>query len=522
MGTVRLSIESLNKSFASPVLRDVSLSIRHGEIHAIVGENGAGKSTLVNILAGLLPRDSGNIRLDGLAYAPTSPADGFASGVSFAAQELSIIGTLSIAENIALRRIPRGIVCIDRKKLNQRARRMLKIIGLDRLAPETLAESLSLAEQQLVELAKAMSAECRVLILDEPTAALTTSQAERLHTIISDLAATGTSIIYISHRLDDVLSVADTVSVLRDGRVVASVAADTLSVAEIFEMMTGRVHQDTAGTGISERAEKPVLVVEGLTTQELPQPISFTCSSGEIVGIAGLAGSGRSDLLEALFGLVPSTGGSVFRYTDTAKTKIVSASQAVRMGVGYLPKDRKTSGIFSGQSVLVNMTLPGIGKVASSTGLIDRSREADVGGKFASQLAIRCSSLDQDIDQLSGGNQQKALLARWLHCDSDILLLDDPTRGIDVGAKNAIYELLGELRNRRKAIVLVSSEIEELMEVCSRILVLSNRKLVREFRRGEWSEADILAAAFQEFTGRSKKSGPARSKIQPSPDNGQQ
>ncbi len=521
METARLSIESLNKSFASPVLRDVSLSIKHGEIHAIVGENGAGKSTLVNILAGLLPRDSGDIRLDGLAYAPTSPTDGFAAGVSFAAQELSVVGTLSIAENICLRSLPRGTVCIDRGKLYERARKLLQVVGLERLAPETIAESLSLADQQLVELAKAMSAECRVLILDEPTAALTTAQAERLHTIIADLAATGTSIIYISHRLDDVLSVSDTISVLRDGRVVASVAADALAVADIFEMMTGRVHQDTAATVISGQRQEPVLVAAAITTQELPKPISFTCCTGEITGIAGLAGSGRSDLLKALFGLVPLTAGSVFRCTDTAKTNIANASHAVRMGVGYLPKDRKSSGIFSGQSVLANMTLPGIGKVASSMGLIDKSRELHVGKTFAAQLAIRCSSLQQDIDQLSGGNQQKALLARWLHCDSDILLLDDPTRGIDVGAKNAIYELLNELRSRGKSIVLVSSEIEELMQVCCRILVLSNRTLVREFRRGEWTETDILEAAFQEFTGKSQHPVDARLCTHPAPGSSQ-
>jgi ribose transport system ATP-binding protein len=215
--------------------------------------------------------------------------------------------------------------------------------------------------------------------------------------------------------------------------------------------------------------------------------------------------------LEALFGLAPLTAGSVVRYIDTMKTNITSANQAVRMGVGYLPKDRKTSGIFSGQSVLANMTLPGIGKISSLIGLIDKSQELKVGETFASQLAIKCNNLDQDIDQLSGGNQQKALLARWLHCDSDILLLDDPTRGIDVGTKKAIYELLIDLRDRKKTIVLVSSEIEELMEVCSRILVLSGRKLVREFKRGAWSEADILAAAFQEYTGTSQDRANSRS-----------
>lgn len=500
MKEVRLSIQNLSKSFSTPVLKDVDLSIMRGEIHAIVGENGAGKSTLVNILAGLLPKDGGEIRLDGIEYEPRRPGDGFDAGVSFAAQELSIIGTLTVAENIALRNIPRGKFVIDRERLDQQAQSLLKRVGLDGIRTDTIAEKLSLADQQLVELAKALSLDCRVLILDEPTSALTTTQANRLHEIITNLAAASTSVIYISHRLDDVLSIADTVSVLRDGAIVTTAPADTLPVSEIIELMTGRVNGEADIATTVNGREEPVLQIEELTTSDLPHSVSFTCFEGEIVGIAGLAGSGRSALLEAMFGLTRLAGGTVSRYISGKKLTIRNASHAVSLGLGFLPKDRKSLGIFSGQSILANMTLPGIDRISSTRGVIDRNLEIAAGEKLIRQLAIKCSGLDQDIDQLSGGNQQKALIGRWLHCDSDILLLDEPTRGIDVGTKEAIYSLLLDLQSRNRTILMVSSEIEELMRVCSRILVLSDRKLVREFKRGEWSQTEILAAAFQELT----------------------
>jgi len=503
MGKLLLSIKNLNKSFATPVLRDVSLSIRHGEIHAIVGENGAGKSTLVNILTGMLRKDSGQIFLDGIEYEANSPANAFAAGVSFAAQELSIIGTLSVAENIGLRKLPHSKSVILREELDQQARDLMKLVGLEGLSPDTLADSLSIADRQLLELAKALAPDCRLLLLDEPTAALTAPQADHLHSIISDLAAAGTSVLYISHRLDDVLSVADVISVLRDGKVVSSVPAHTSTVAAMIEQMTGRNQQRMDRSTAPAQSDIPVLKVEELTTGELPHPISFTCHQGEIIGVAGLAGSGRSELLQALFGLVPGTSGSVARCTGNGEFAVRNASHAVEMGIGFLAEDRKTMGIFSGQSVLANMMLPGISRVSSSFGLIDRVLETDAGAELAAKLQIKCHSLGQDIEQLSGGNQQKTLLARWLNCDSAIFLLDEPTRGVDVATKNAIYELLFEMQCKHKAIIIASSETEELMTVCNRILVLSDRKLVKEFTRGEWSEKDILEAAFQEFTNES-------------------
>lgn len=498
-----LSINKLNKSFSTPVLKDVNLKIARGEVHAIVGENGAGKSTLVNILTGLLQRDSGQIILDGVEYDPSSPSDGFDAGISFAAQELSIIETLSVAENIGLRNLPQKNSVILRDKLDEQARRLLKLTGLVGVHPDAPAETLSLAERQLLELAKALATDCCLLILDEPTAALTAPQADHLHGIIKDIAAAGTAVIYISHRLDDVLSVADTVSVLRDGQVVSSVPARTTTVPDIFEQMSGRVAPESQLSATQEIGNVAALDVKAITTGELPHAISFTCHEGEIVGIAGLAGSGRSELLEAIFGLAKLTGGRVSRCTAGGAKAIRSARHAVAMGIGFLAEDRKSMGIFSGQPVLANMTLPGIARVSSSLGLVDKELERQAGTELVNKLAIKCDSLDQDIEQLSGGNQQKALIARWLHCDSDIFLLDEPTRGVDVGTKNTIYDLLFELQDRGKTVLVASSEIEELMTVCSRILVLSDRKLVKIFERGEWSDTEILAAAFQEFTGQS-------------------
>ena len=375
MNKTLLWVKNLNKSFSVPVLKEVNLSIKRGEIHAIVGENGAGKSTLVNILTGLLRRDSGQIFLEGVEYDPSSPTDGINAGISVAAQELSIIETLSVAENIGLRNFPRKNSVILRDELDRQARSLLQLTGLDEISPDAPAESLSLAERQLLEFAKAIATECRLLILDEPTAALTAPQADHLHRIITDIAAAGTAVIYISHRLDDVLSVSDTVSVLRDGQVVATAPAHAMTVPDLFEHMSGRTPQELQQVATEERENVAVLNVESITTDELPHAITFACRKGEITGVAGLAGSGRSELLEALFGLAPLTGGRVSRCTVGGPIAIRNASHAVNVGMGFLAEDRKSMGIFSGQSVLANMTLPGIARVSSSLGLIDRKLE---------------------------------------------------------------------------------------------------------------------------------------------------
>jgi ribose transport system ATP-binding protein len=502
----RLSIRQLNKSFSAPVLQGVNLSLAHGEIHALVGENGAGKTTLVNILAGLLAKDCGEMVLDGANYEPAGPKDAFNAGVSSVSQELSIVATLSVAENVSLRKLPHCNSVIRRRLLREQAINQLERVGLGYVSPDLPAGKLSLAERQLLELAKALAVDCRLLMLDEPTSALAGHQADRLHEVVSDVAAAGTSIIYISHRLDDVLDIANQVTVLRDGQVVSSTPASSLTVGTMMEQMTGRRDLVAAGTTHIATNNSPVLEVENVVTEELPHPVSFSCRGGEIIGIAGLAGSGKSELLEAMFGVANLSSGHVVCRTSDGLEAIRDTSHAVKCGIGYLGADRQTMGLFQGQSVLSNITLPGLARLSSGTGVIDSAREIEVGNVLLAELAIKCADLHQDFEQLSGGNQQKALIARWIHCDSDILLLDEPTRGVDVGTKNAIYTLLFQLQRRGKTIVVASSEIDELLVLSGRILVLSNRKLVQEFSRPDWSEAQILAAAFQEFTPNSSAS----------------
>ena len=501
MATARLRIRNLNKSFSVPVLTDISLTVKRGEIHGLVGENGAGKTTLGSILAGFISKDDGGIMLDGAEYEPSGPKDAAASGISCAAQELSLIDTLSVAENIALRRLPHNCAVISGKELDDRPRSLLHTVGLGSLDPDTPTGALGLAERQLVEFAKSIFLDCRVLILDEPTAALTAQQASVVHEIVTGFAASGTSVIYISHRLQDVLEVSDNVTVLRDGRVVTTAPAGSMGVPELMEYMSGDFQSGnkTALPGAAFSPE-PVLEAEHMTTEELPHEISFTACTGEIIGIAGLSGSGRSELLNALFGLTPLTGGAVSRCTAGGKVRINNPRTAKRSGMAYLGEDRQSMGLYPGHPVLTNMMIPGDLHGIASLALLDNKREAAAAQNLVEELSVKCDGLDQDIDQLSGGNQQKILIARWLYCNSDVFLFDEPTRGIDVGTKDMIYKLMFDLRHKRRTILFTSSEIEELMAVSDRIFVLSDRKLVATFTADNWSEAGILAACFSEFT----------------------
>jgi ribose transport system ATP-binding protein len=500
MDTASLNISNVSKSFSVPVLKEINLTISKGEIHAIVGENGAGKTTLVNILAGNIPKDSGSIILDGNVYAPSKPKDAFKAGISCATQELSLINTLSVAENIGLREFPRRNSIILKDALVHKARQLLHLVGLEDLNPDVLVEELGLAERQLVEIAKALSSDCSILILDEPTAALTGPQANHLHKIITDLVKNGTSIIYISHRLQDVINIADTVTVLRDGQVVMTKHSGKLSVTDLMEYMSGNVQSKNKDQSVSQQNSSPVLEVCSITNDELPHKISFSCYENEIIGIAGLSGSGRSELLNALFGLSPLTDGHIIRITSTGHIDIKNSVTAKKFGIAYLGEDRQSMGIYSDQSVLTNMMMPGHSSGFASLRLLNDSMEKSAADRLVDTLSIKCNSLDQDIDQLSGGNQQKVLIARWLYCNSDIFLFDEPTRGVDVGAKKTIYDHMFELRNNGKTILITSSEIEELLTVSDRIFVLSDRKLVKEYTKSNWSEAEILEASFSEFT----------------------
>jgi ribose transport system ATP-binding protein len=499
MEACRLAIRNLEKSFAAPVLRGIDLDIRPGEVHALVGENGAGKTTLVNILTGLLPADAGELSLDGERYSPASARDGFAAGISFAAQELGLVDALNVAENVALRTLPGPLSVIDRDALRARASAALGQIDATHIDPAAMPANLSLADRQLVELARAMSADCRLLILDEPTAALTAQQAASVHRYIAALAERGVSVIYISHRLKDVLEIADTVTVLRDGAIVSNLPAADTSTDRLVQEMSGGVLMHNRGSEVSSRSAQMLLEVRNLTTSDLPNSVSLACGAGEILGIAGLAGAGKSELLQAMFGLAQRTDGDIVRHLADGAVSIGTAGEAMAAGMGFVAEDRQSMGLFPHLSLLGNIMTPGaigFGRSLQQSGGRDERRAVD---ELIKRLAVRCTGADQPVTELSGGNQQKTLLARWLRLGVRVLLLDEPTRGVDVATKQAIYELLFELRQQGKSIVVASSENEELMTICDRILVLSNRQPAGEFLRDSWSEQAILAAAFCGF-----------------------
>lgn len=498
----RISISGLTKSFRTPVLKGIDLELGEGEIHGLVGENGAGKSTLMNIICGLVSSDSGQMQLDGLPYQPAKSRDAFDAGISLAAQELSLVDNLSVAENMCLKDLPRSGLLIQRQLLIEKFNELASLLEINDQDPATLVGNLSLGQKQLVELAKALSSECRLLILDEPTAALTESQSQLLHQVIRQQAETGTSVIYISHRLNDVLDIADRVSIMRDGEIVDTSAAKSSDVERIIELMSGEVRSMSAREHAIPGSKLPGIKVNSLTTSKIKQPVSFECSRGEIFGIAGLSGSGQSELLESLFGLGRITSGEILVSENDKWHHILGPKDALALKVGYLPEDRKTAGIFQGQDLSFNMALPGLARHSTKTGIIRQKSLTAAVKKFLEKLDIKCTGPGQLIEQLSGGNQQKVLVSRWLHNDSDILLLNEPTRGVDVNTIQYLHTLFLQLAAQGKTIIMVSSEMAELTGLCDHILVMSNGKPAGVFGRDEWSNDILLGAAFSGFSRR--------------------
>lgn len=498
---LRLLAKGICKAFATPVLQDVDLEVPVGSIHGLVGENGAGKTTLAKIIVGLEQADSGSLHLDGQPYQPTNTAASLSAGVAVCAQELSLIDDLTISENILLHTSASSIARIRRKRTDEVALGLLKLVGLEHANPRTRVSALSLAEKQLVEIAKTLAIDAKLLVLDEPTSALTRPQSERLHEIVREKASEGVTVIYISHRLGDVLNVCDTVSVLRDGQVRLTGESRTMSEKVLIREMAGM----DAGVDVESRPiEKsaPVhLSVEGLRTSQLPQPISFNCRRGEILGIAGLAGSGRTELLNAVFGLHRRLAGTVKVHEGGTTRETANPRQAIKCGIGLVAEDRSRDGVFKDQALAFNVTVAGLGKISDQSGRLVRKKETSAVARLIESLKVRSEGPDQKMRELSGGNQQKSMLARWLHCESRLLLLDEPTRGVDVAAKLAIHAELLRLRDSGITVIAVSSELEELQNICDRILVLSKRVLVAEFHRSNWSQREILAAAFSEHAG---------------------
>lgn len=485
-----LAVTGACKSYGAPVLRDVELDVRPGEVHAVVGENGAGKSTLSQIVAGLVRPDAGSMTFRGRPFSPRNRAEARDAGVGFVMQELNLVGSLSVAESLFLDRLPRHFGVIDRGALLDRASEALGRVGLADVDPECPVAGLGVGQQQLVEIGAALARDSALLLLDEPTAALTPNETERLFAQVERLRAAGTGIVFISHRLAEVQRLADRVSVLRDGLLVATHDAARVSRNQLVREMVGR-DVEPPPERVAPEVGEVALEVEGLSGGGF-RDVGLHVRRGEILGLAGLMGAGRTELLRAVFGADPRVSGSV-RIGGAASPP--SPREAVRRGLALLPEDRKTQGLLLPFSVRANVSLNSLAAAAGPLGRISRDREAAMIAPVTESLALRARSLEQPARELSGGNQQKVLIARWLLKDSEVLLVDEPTRGIDVAARAEVHRLLLELAGRGKALVVASSELEELFVLCDRILVMCRGRVVARFRRGEWSAEGVMRAA---------------------------
>ena len=487
-----LSVVGMSKSFSVVrALDGVDLALMPGERLAVIGENGAGKSTLMKILAGVLPADTGQIRIGGELIDIRSVADALKHGIALIHQELNLVPNLDIGANIFLGREPCRLQFIDRQRIRRESVRHLKMVGLD-LSPSQLVSSLSIGQQQLVEIAKALATDARILIMDEPTSSLSQHEAQRLFDVIEDLRNRGVSIIYISHRLGEVQSVADRVEVLRDGRNAGSLEKKDITHSRMVRLMVGRdiskfYHH------LRRRPNSVTLRVEKLRTQSFPEsPLSFQVCGGEIVGMAGLVGAGRTAVLQTLFGIVKPLSGGIFlsgRRLRSGRTR-----EAIQAGMALVPEDRKEQALILKATIRVNLTLTRL-RQDQKLGFVDLRREKNLVRRMIENLRITSPGSEQLVQDLSGGNQQKIVLGRWLAMNPSLLLLDEPTRGVDVGSTQEIYRLVEELVVRGVGVLFVSSEMEEILGLSDRVLVMHEGRVSGELSGKELSENRIMEMA---------------------------
>jgi ribose transport system ATP-binding protein len=499
-GTVMLAAERITKCFAGvTALREVDFDLRRGEVHALMGENGAGKSTLMKILAGVHTSYTGVVRIDGLPTAFGGVRDAEAAGVAIIHQEFNLIGELSVADNISLGREPlvAGMI-ISRRRMIATTQRLLQRLGVI-IDPQARVAALRVGEQQLVEIAKALSLDARILIMDEPTSALSASECKTLFNVVRQLTSDGVAIIYTSHRLDEVLELADRVTILRDGRRVLTAGIGELTRSAIISAMVGRdiaaSHRGTTAFGaVALSVRNLTLDTPGLHGwKRVLHGVSFDLRRGEVLGIGGLLGSGRTEMLESIFGAARGWRGGEIEI-DGVNAAINSPADAYHHGLALVTEDRKTLGLQLSASIRSNVALPSIAAL-SRFGLRDFAREGALARDAVERLSVRCADLDQTVATLSGGNQQKIVIGKWLATEPRVLLLDEPTRGIDIGAKQEIYQLIFRLAEQGLGIVVVSSELPELLLLSDRILVMCEGYQTGLLRRREATQERIMHLA---------------------------
>ena len=485
-----IQFDSITKTFGGVIaLNDVTLGIARGECHGLMGENGAGKSTLGKVLAGIHKPDSGDMRIDGKHHAFGSPRDAMDAGLAMVHQELAFCPNLSVAENLSMGRDPRKFgVVVDREKMERRAEELLCAIGVSLDVRQPMCE-LSTAQEQLVQIAAAVGTDPRILIFDEPTSSLAEPDAQNLFRLIEELKTRGITMIYVSHRMPELFRLCDKISVLRDGQYVGTLARSEMTQDAVVQMMIGSSVKEFFPQHLSGKCGDVVLRVRDLASPGRFQKTSFEVRAGEIVGFAGLVGSGRSEIAKAIFGLDPRATGEV----EIAGEPLIlgSVKHALRAGVGLVPEDRKREGCVLGMSCRANISMAMLDRL-TRMGMLDAAKEKQIAAQYFEQLRVKATSLEAPVNSLSGGNQQKIVLAKWLARGGRLLIVDEPTRGVDVGAKAAIHALIDELAQQGLAVMLISSELPEVINLSTRVVVMREGRVAGELSREEASQESIL------------------------------
>lgn len=497
MGEIILTMKGIDKSFPGVhALDHVDLEIRKGEVLALMGENGAGKSTLMKVLTGIYKKDSGTITYEGKETEFKNTREAQDAGVVIVHQELNMLGHLTVAQNLFIGREFKKGVKIDDKKMNEEAKKLFDRLHVD-IDPKEQMSNLTVGKQQMCEIAKAVSFDAKVIIFDEPSAALTESEIEEMFKIIRDLKEKDIAMVYISHRMDEIKVITDRVTVMRDGCYVGTLITKDCTKEDIINMMVGRVIYEDPKTESAVPKDAPVVLkVEHLNAGKMVQDVSFELRKGEILGFSGLMGAGRTETARALFGADPKESGDI--YINGEKVTINSPQDAVRCGIGYLSEDRKRYGIVVQKTVAENTTMAAMDNFMNGV-FIDKKKEKEIAEKYVEALATKTPDVEQLVVNLSGGNQQKVVIAKWLTRDCDILIFDEPTRGIDVGAKNEIYKLMNKLVSEGKSIIMISSEMTEVLRMSDRVVVMCEGKKTGELDISEARQETIMNLATREI-----------------------
>lgn len=486
-----LQLNNITKTYPGvTALNNVTLHVEKGEVHALIGENGAGKSTLIKTCSGAVIPDNGSIVVDGNIFSSMTPKLSEQQGIAVIYQEFNLVGELSVAENIFLGRAIRNGIMIDRKSMDEESRKIFKQFDVD-IDPNRLVSSLSVGYQQLVEIAKAMSHDAKVLIMDEPSAPLTKAEAERMYLVVDRLKSQGVTIIYISHRLEEIFRLSDRVTVMRDGNVVTTMNTCKTNIDQLVKLMVGREIKETYPERTSCITDEVLLKVDNLSGNGLTD-ISFEIKRGEVLGFAGLIGSGRTELAELIFGVKPKTSGHMF--FEGKEISPSSPRSAIDTGIALVPEDRKKQGALLDIDIKGNISMA-ILKRISNLSFINKKEEKRIANEYRESIRIKTPNLEQKIRNLSGGNQQKVIIAKWLASNTDLIIFDEPTRGIDVGAKYEIYTLVNSLVQAGKAILMISSEMGEIMGMSDRIIVLSEGKMTGTLNKDEFDQETIMSMA---------------------------